>query len=306
MKSGPGDAPKAVANTLTLDPIKDKELFDKAERILTHCGVYRNTGPITKLEKTRDGFYRAHYTIYGSNNETSLLDLDFPFAQEDFETLLRRIETKKDIQIFLSLGAGQFDYPKKENEDPQEANRAFFVVDKAYGFVEDTEVKKERPLLELDWYITSRNVRSEKPERTYFYNGLPYDAAKNSFDIVQMINLLSEPKGSIFQEHRAGEIYGYVKLIKPITGELFIFNANTPDAYPLRQVKKEVEKLGGSIEILIDLSDGGLITDQQLVQRLRQHYHVNPIHFEDPLTDGPQEMDAGTYAVIIRKPKESE
>ena len=134
MKSGPGDAPTTVVNTLTLDPIKHKELFDKAERIITHCGSYRNTGPITKLEKTKDGLYRAYYTKYGQNSATSLLDLDFPFAREDFETQLKAVSSQKDTQTFLSLGPGPFDYPKRTNADPEEMNRAFFVFDEAYLF----------------------------------------------------------------------------------------------------------------------------------------------------------------------------
>lgn len=287
-----------------MDPIKDRELFDKASRILTHCGVYGNTGPITKLQKTAGGFYRASYTIYGSNEATSLLDLDFPFAKEDSEVLLKKLKGEKDVQVFLSLGPGKFDYPKKENEDPQETKRAFIVVDEAYGLAKDTEMEEERFLLQIKWYCTSRDIRSEKPERTYIYNGLSRDAAKDSFDVIQMINVLSEPKGSIFQAHRRGEIPNYVNMIKPVTGELFIFNTDTPDSYPLKQVEKEVDEFGYSMEVLVDLPNGGMINDAGLIRKLQENYHVNPIHIVDPFR-GPKEMDAGTYAVIIRKPIES-
>ena len=304
MRSGPKESPDAISNSLILDPIKDKGLFDKAKRILTKCGTDKNVGELTKLEKTKGGFYRAHYSIYGSGRDISLLDLDFPFAQEDMRAVLDQYRGRYDLQMFLSLGPGQFDYPKKENGDPREETRIFFVVDNAFGLVDDREVKRERALFELNYYIPSHKIREERPDRTYIYNGLPYDAVENTFDVVQMVNVLSEPKGSIFQEHRSGEIGSYMRMVKPGVGELFIFNSNTPSSYPLDQVEREVQELGCSIDIFFHSPEGehvrhdeeSKVIPKELIQKLQREYHVDPVHWQH----GHHE---GSYAAVIRKPQ---
>src|SRR3989338_100193 len=93
--SGGGEG---VQQLKDLDPIKDKEQFEKARYILALGTPPSNRVAIHSLQQTAEGYYRAGYSEVRPGrtensapiDDTALLDLNFPFAKEDVKTLIDR------------------------------------------------------------------------------------------------------------------------------------------------------------------------------------------------------------------------
>ena len=305
--SGGGEG---VQQPRDLDPIKDKEQFEKARYILAHGAPPSNRVTIHKLQKTAEGYYHASYSEVppwmtensSPIDDTVLLDLDFPFAKEDVKTVIDRYSHQPGLELFLSFGPGEQDYPRTRDNDPREGARVFIVVDEAFGRAWDRH-KEQDTLLSRHWnHVTSRDVRHERPQRTYLFNGLPFDAVRNAFDIMQAVNVISEPR--IFSDP-PDQIKSLASVIKPGTGTLFLCETSTSDAYPLKRVKREVEQLGYSMEVLFEVPEPpdnipedkkpklSEVLPEALIRKLRSEYHVNPAHFPN---------STGGYAVEIHKP----
>ena len=293
-----------------LDPIKDKEEFEKARYILAHGAPPSNRVAIHSLQKTAEGYYRASYSevppwmTEGSTpiDDTALLDLNFPFAKEDVKTLIDRYRHQPDLELFLSFGPGEQDYPRTHDNDPREGARVFIVVDQAFGRAWDRH-KEQGTLLSRNWnHVTSKDVRHERPKRTCLFNSLPFDTARDAFDTVQAVNVISEPR--IFS-NPPDQIESLASVIKPGTGTLFLCETSTSDAYPLKRVKREVEQLGYSMEVLFHVPEPpdevpedqkprlSEVLPEVLVRKLQSEYHVYPAHFPN---------STGGYAVVIHKP----
>ena len=305
--SGGGEG---VQQLKDLDPIKDKEQFEKARYILALGTPPSNRVAIHSLQQTAEGYYRAGYSEVRPGrtensapiDDTALLDLNFPFAKEDVKTLIDRYSHQPDLELFLSFGPGELDYPRTTDNDPREGARVFIVVDEAFGRARDKDKEQSVPLSIFNHHLTSRNVRHEKPQRTYLFNGLPFDTVRNAFDITQAINVISEPR--IFSDP-PNHIESLASVIKPGTGKLFLCETSTSDAYPLKRVKREVEQLGYSMEVLFHVPEPpdevpedqkprlSEVLPEALIQKLQSEYHVNPAHFPN---------STGGYAVEIHKP----
>lgn len=313
MKAEPGGTFSAIPTVRALDPIKDKELFDKALRFVSKGNTESGRVQITKLETAKGGFYRAYYLERkpwmtkesDPSKETALLDLEFPLSEESMVTLVARCREEAGAQLFLSFGPGIYDYPKRSDLDPKEGGRIFFVVDEGYGFVMgDQEKEREsRDVFSRTHYISSKKLDEPLPEKSYLFNGMSWGPGnEDAFDIVQAANVISEPRK--FGD-APDQIGSFVKMIKPRTGELFLLETSTPSAYSLKRVQREVADLGCSIEVLFFAENpeteeqreaGQGVISEDLIARLKRDYHISDSHFYS-------EIEKGSYAAIIRKPE---
>jgi len=289
----------------SIDPIKDRKLFDKAGYILARGGDLGRV-QVSKLQRTEKGYYRADYsdaqvTVNGvPMRDTALVDLGFPFSEEDVLTLIHRYRNEPGLELFLSFGPGRADIPKSDDHDPQENARAFFVVDQAFGHVRGED--KTQDALRIEHHVTASEVPDELPQRTFFFNYLPIDEVQDMFDIVQVADVISEPRGGIYSKRR-GEVSRFVGMIKPETGRLLILNTYSSSVYPIERVKEEAEKIGCTVEILFNVTERAedaskldKVLPQDIMQQLESGYHIGRGHFA---------VSSDGYAVIIRKPSKS-
>ena len=225
-----------------LDPIGNKVLFEKAQYILNPRKPPHQI-QIKNIRKTNEGYYRVNFTdsqviTNGQpQKDTALLDLNFPFSVEDMGSLIKRCRNEPGVELFLSFGPGSSDYPKKNDLDAKEDKRAFFVVDEAFGRVWNTQEEASQ----RRHHVKTSDLKN-MPERTFLFNKYT-EEAKGAFDVIQAVNVISEPPTS----PTIGRVGIFIELLAP-GGKWLMAEIYSPDASPLSHGKSVAVKLGGTVD----------------------------------------------------------
>lgn len=292
------------------DSLNRETLSLRAQQIVAGA-LYASTNQITieKIRKTRDGYHSVTFKDLRSlategeaiRERTAVLDLAFPLEVRPINTLIEQHGDKEHRQLFLAIGAGVRDYPKKENQDPHESQRAFFATDLAYGIAPREENFQALGGLPQRYAIPSSMMRHEWPEATHFFNALDYRSIPDdSFDVIQIANVLTDPR-------LANVSYGEImRVLKSGIGELVILNERGIQAHSIHHTTFMAEAYGGSVHEIVfnathaepeeaEMFEQGLsVVTKEKAKRLQKNYHIA----QDHVAHG---LDEGAYCVIIKK-----
>lgn len=242
------------------------------------------------IQRAAERLYNVRFRRAASSDErTAVLDLDFPFATDDIESVVHRYAVRGDRELFLSIGPGSHDYPTEQAESKRSGTkRAFIVSDPAFGIA---PLQANLDALELpshSYGITSDQLH-DLPEESYLYRALDYSTLPDdSIDTLQIVNVLSDPNVlGLDATH-------LVRILKPETGELVIVTTNTPENFTLDDLRRITRYLGCSIEVFYEAGTDGDAVPQDKLRELKVRYHV-----------GPSPMRPGSYIAILRKPVHS-
>ncbi len=258
---------------------------------------------ISKITKTKDGyrvrFHSTQHTILGEQgtDRSAVLDLAFPVEVRPISDLIEHYQ-KANRELFLGIGSGVRDYPKKENADPKESQRAFFAHDVSYG-IAPHEGNFAGLSLPKRYATPSKMLRAPCPESTHFFNALDYRAVANdTFDTIQMVNVLTDRYAKTTPTQEA------LRMLKPDTGEFVIMNELGPESHSIFQCQFVIQSYGGIIQEVVfhtaagevrdELGNAKRVVPEETIARLQRDYHISPSHFAEPLA-------SGSYCVIVKK-----
>lgn len=274
------------------------QLQKKATYILSVFEDHPKLGAITKRE---DGFYDVEFEedVFGTTTKSmAVLDLNFPFTEEGISSVVAKYTKRPDRELFLSIGPGNVDYPKKYTDDKNVGTkRAFVITDTAYGIARVEENLNSLRLPSQSYCIGSDEIQG-LPDESYLYNKIDYSGLPgDSFDTIQIANTLSDPNA--YGIH----LSDLVRVLKSGTGELVVITTNTPENYTLQDLKQDAGELNCQVDVLYGLEKDSTYTDRlendrgkaipkQLRNILREKYHAT-FGFLAP----------GSYVAIVRKNK---
>lgn len=279
--------------------------FQRARQILAGA-LFKPKENINVLgtRRLKSGYYRVTFQDLRADadtmfDKTAVLDLTFPIETNPIDQVIRQYQAE-GRELFLALGAGVRDYPKKENLDPNESKRAFFATDISYGIAphEDNYAMLDLPLR----YSTPANMLEKAwPDHTHFFNATDHSVIPDdTFDTIQMCNVLSDPR------LRVSPLQDAVRALKRETGELLVMNRLSPLQHSPYQLQFMLSAYGAIIDKVIfhalnaepkesHMYENGLsVVTPAVLEWLQHNFHVSPEH----LTNG---LSEGTYCVIIRK-----
>ena len=265
---------------------------------------------IRRMRKTKEGFYRVAFENKRSQNimgegmreRTAVLDLTFPIEVKPIAEVIEMCQ-KDERNMFLGIGSGLRDYPKKSNADPKESQRAFLVSDISYGLAPHDE-NFANFALPSRYMTPTSSLKEPWPERTHFFNALDYRAIPNNvFDTIQMVNVLTDP--NVLTTPLAEGL----RMLKPDTGEFVIMNELGPQSHSIFHTSFMIQSYGGIIGEVIfharkeetheQVGSDYSVVSQQIIDRLQKTYHISPQHFTNGLAEG-------SYCVIAKKSTSSE
>ena len=236
-----------------LDTSLDKEtLHLRARQILAGAlHSFPELILLSRIQKIKDG-YRVKFRLgedalsrQSAPERTAVLDLAFPIEVRPIAEVIEQHQ-KAGRELFLGIGAGVSDYPKKINMDPKESRRAFFASDISYGLMphEDNFASLALP---KRYMMSSKMLREPWPASTHFLNAFDYRAMPNdAFDTIQMVNVLTDPKVTKTPMQEA------LRMLKPDTGEFVIMNElGRPESHSLFQSNFMLKAYGGIIQEVI-------------------------------------------------------
>lgn len=262
---------------------------------------------VLSTRKLKSGYYRVTFQDLRPGSEkmfdkSAVLDLTFPLETRPIDQIIREHQAE-GRELFLALGAGVRDYPKKENGDPNESKRAFFATDISYGIAphEDNFAMLNLPMR----YSTPASMMEKAwPEPTHFFNTIDDDAIPDdTFDTIQMCNVLSDPK---LRTLPFSPLKNALRILKRDTGEFLIMNRLLPLEHSPYHLKLMLSTYGGIIDEVVFhalkaepkekqmYKKGMSVVSAEIVARLERDYHVSPEHLVNGLSEG-------AYCVIVKK-----
>src|SRR3989338_5844248 len=257
--------------------------------------------------KLKSGYYRIRFQDLRQGSEkmldkTAVLDLTFPLETKPVDQVIRQHQAE-GRELFLALGAGVRDYPKKENGDPNESKRAYFATDISYGIAphEDNFATLNLPVR----YSTPASMLEKAwPEPTHFFNTIDDGAIPDdTFDTIQMCNVLSDPK---LRTLPFSPLKNALRILKRDTGEVLIMNRLLPLEHSPHHLQLMLSAYGGIIDEVVFHALRAEPKEAQMykrvlsvvsaedVARLERDYHVSPEHLVNGLSEG-------AYCVIVKK-----
>ncbi len=286
-----------------------KTVLGRAQHIIAGVlNVPLQSIKIVGARRAKDGYHRVKFQNLGPSmlgaheglERTAVLDLSFPIELRPISELIQHYKHEEPRELFLGIGAGLRDYPKKEDMDPKESQRAFFATDVAYGVAPVEENYEVLGLPQSQRYrMPSKILRSPWPPATHFFSALNYaDIPNDTFDVIQMANVLTDPQLPRTPLEQA------LRVLKPDTGEFAILNEFGPLKFSPHHLALMASAYGGIIDEIVFYAkkgetkemyeNGTSVISKDIVSRLKQNYHLSPEHLINGLPEG-------AYCVIVKK-----
>ncbi len=239
--------------------MEPSKVVSSAQYILE--GVLWKPVKITKAVEWSDkSDVEVTYVIRGTSEAcTALLDVTFPFAEKSVNEYIQDAQSS-DKKISLIFGPGYYTSTVLSYQNPQEE---YIIAD--IGFWLNGKANRH---LTISSRLTQKDIFSKWIPHTpncHFFNRLHLSSiAKNSFDMIQLANVLSDPSvdDSILPQ--------ITRLLKPVDGKLFIIHTNTAAMYPLSKLQRYARQNDCTLEVLWEWTEENPRIPPDVVAQMKQ------------------------------------
>lgn len=226
-------------------------------------GVLWKPVKITKVEEKSDtSDAEVTYIIRGTRKAcTALLDVTFPFAEKSVNEYIQEAQAS-DKPISLIFGPGYYTSTVLRNQNPKET---YIITDMGFWLSE-----KGNRHLTTSTRLAQKDVLSKwtpHAPNCHFFNRLNLPSiTENSFDMIQLVNVLSDPsvESDILPQ--------ITRLLKSETGKLFIAHTNTAAMYSLSRLQWYANQNNCDLEILWEWTEEYPRIPSDVVAQVKQEY----------------------------------